>query len=180
MRCSWCEDVLDEYVEATLPPRRMLAVSRHLQECPDCEALHRQLRIVDGLLHTRKMLDVEPDFSKAVMTHIQTMPVPHAPRRAIWIVALFYLICAWAAAITLAFIWPRAHVASSALANAGSSGWQAIAHGVHAMSPVAPIAISIVVGVLVIDALLLAAIYVFYRTIRPRLNDHLAASESAS
>lgn len=180
MRCSWCEAVLDEYVEATLPPRRMLAVARHLQECPDCEALHRRLRIVDGLLHTRKMIDVEPDFSHAVMARVQSMPVPHVRRHAIWIVALFYLICAWAAAFAVAFVWPHAHVATGALANAGSSGWQAIAHGVHAMSPVAPIAFSVVVSVLAIDALLLGAIYIFYRTIRPRLNDHLAASESAS
>jgi anti-sigma factor RsiW len=180
VRCSWCENVLDEYVEATLPPRRMLAVARHLRECPVCEALHRRLRIVDGLLHTRKMLDVEPDFSKAVMARIHTMPVPHAPRRAIWIVALFYLICAWAAAITLAFVLRHAHVASDALARVGSSGWQAIAHGVQAMSPMAPIAIAIVVGVLAIDALLLAGIYVFYRTVRPRLNAHLTASETGS
>jgi anti-sigma factor RsiW len=180
VRCSWCEAVLDEYVDATLPPRKMLAVARHLQQCPDCEALHRQLRIVDGLLHTRKMLDVEPDFSKSVMAQVRIMPVPHAPHRSLWIVALFYLICAWTAAITLAFAWPRAHLATNVIAAAGSSGWQAIAHGVHAMSPVAPIAFSIVVSVLAVDALLLAGIYVFYRTIRPRLNDHLAASESVS
>jgi anti-sigma factor RsiW len=180
VRCSWCEAVLDEYVDATLPPRRMLAVARHLQQCPACEALHRQLRIVDGLLHTRKMLDVEPDFSKAVMVHIQSMPVPQAPRHAIWIVALFYLICAWVTAITLFFVWPHASLASSALAGAGSGGWQAIAHAVRAMSPVAPIAFPIVVSVLAMDALLLAGIYVFYRSIRPRLNDHLAASESGS
>lgn len=180
MRCSWCEAVLDEYVEATLPPRRTLAVARHLQECAACEALHRRLRIVDGLLHTRKMIDVETGFSKAVMAQVRTMPVPHAPHRSIWIVALFYLICAWATAITLLFVGPRALVASSVLAHAGSSGWQAIAHGVHALSPIAPIAFSIVMSVLAIDALLLAAIYVFYRTIRPRLNDHLAASESVS
>jgi anti-sigma factor RsiW len=178
VRCSWCEAVLDEYVEATLPPRRMLAVARHLHECPACEALHRRLRIVDGLLHTRKMLDVESDFSNAVMAQIRTMPVPHAPRRAIWIVGLFYLICAWAAAITVALVWPHAHVASGAVASVGSSGWQAILHGVHAVSPVVPFAFSVVVSVLAIDALLLAAIYFFYRTIRPRLNDHLAASES--
>jgi anti-sigma factor RsiW len=180
VRCSWCEAVLDEYVEATLPPRGMLTVARHLKECPACEALHRQLRIVDGLLHTRNVLDVDPSFGKNVMVAIRSMPAPHVPRRAIWIVALFYLICAWTAAITVAFVRPHAHVASSALASAGSSGWQAVVHGVQAMSPVAPIAFSVVVGVLAIDALLLAGIYVFYRTIRPRLNDHLAASESGS
>jgi anti-sigma factor RsiW len=180
VRCSWCESLLDEYVEATLPPRRMLAVAAHLRECPECESLHRRLRIVDGLLHTRKMLDVEPQFSKGVMAQVRTMPVPHAPRRAIWIIALFYLICAWVSVLTVAFVWPHAHVASGAVANAGSSAWQAITHGVHALSPVAPIAVSLVVGVLLIDALLLAAIYIFYRTIRPRLNDHLAASEIAS
>ena len=180
MRCSWCESVLDEYVEATLPPRRMLAVATHLRECAACEALHRRLRIVDGLLHTRRMLDVEPDFSRNVMVKINAMPVPHAPRRAIWIVALFYLICAWVATITIAFVWPRANVASAVLAGAESSGWRAIAHAAHAVSPVAPIAFSVVVSVLAIDALLLAAIYVFYRTIRPRLNDHLAAPESGS
>ena len=180
MRCSWCETVLDEYVEATLPPRQMLAVAAHLQQCPACEVLHRRLRIVDGLLHTRTMIDVESGFSKAVMAHVRTMPVPQVRRRGIWIVLLFYLICAWAAAFTVAIVWPHAHVAPGAWTSVASSGWQAIAHGVHALSPVAPIAISIVVSVLAIDALLLAAIYVFYRTIRPRLNDHLAASESAS
>jgi anti-sigma factor RsiW len=172
--------VLDEYVEATLPPRRMLAIAAHLQQCPACETLHRRLRIVDGLLHTRKMLDVEPDFSKAVMAQVRTMPVPHAPRRAIWIVALFYLICAWVGAFTVALVWPHAHVAPGAWTNVASSAWQAVSHGVHALSPVAPIAFSIVVSVLAIDALLFGAIYVFYRTIRPRLNDHLAASETAS
>ena len=180
MRCSWCEAVLDEYVEATLPPRRMLAVAAHLRQCPACESLHRRLRIVDGLLHTRKMLDVEPDFGNAVMAQIRTMPAPQTPHRAIWIVALFYLICAWVTAFTVALVWPRVHLVPDAWANVTSSAWQAIAHGVHAVSPVAPIAFSIVVSVLAIDALLFAAIYLFYRTIRPRLNDHLAASETAS
>ena len=180
MRCSWCETALDEYVEATLPPRRMLAIARHLQQCRECEALHRRLRIVDGLLHTRKMVDVEPSFGKNVMAEIRDMPIPHAPRRAIWIVALFYLICAWVTAFTIVWIWPHAHLASNALTGAGASGWEAIAHGVRALWPVAPLAFSFTVGILSIDALLLAAIFIFYRAIRPRLNDHLAASESGS
>ncbi len=179
MRCSWFETVLDEYVEATLPARQMLAVAAHLQQCSACELLHRRLRIVDGLLHTRKTIDVQPDFSQSVMARVRSMPVPHAPRRAMWIVALFYLICAWAVALTIALVWPRAHV-PGAWTSVIASGWQAIAHGVHAVSPIAPIAFSIVVSVLAIDALLLAAIYVFYRTIRPLLNDHLAASEGGS
>ena len=179
MRCSWCESHLDEYVEAALPPRRMLAIAAHLRECDACEGLHRRLRIVDGLLHTRKMLDVEPDFGKRVMAAVRTMPVPHEPRRAMWIVALFYLICAWSAGLVALLVWPRAHVATGAWSSVLSSGWQAIAHGANALSPVAPLAVSFVVGVLAVDAILLAAIYVFYRTIRPRLADHLAATETA-
>jgi anti-sigma factor RsiW len=172
--------VLDRYVEATLPPRRMLAVAAHLRECPACEALHRRLRIVDGLLHTRTMLDLDPGFSHSLMAQVRAMPVPHAPRRTLWMLALFYLICAWATAITLAFAWPRVHLATASIGTAGSSAWQALAHGVHALWPVAPLAFSFVAGILSIDALLLAGIYVFYRAIRPRLNDHLAATESAS
>jgi anti-sigma factor RsiW len=172
--------VLDQYVEATLPPRQMLAVAGHLQACPACEALHRRLRIVDGLLHTRTMLDLEPGFSRTVMAQVRTMPVPRVHRRAVWMIALFYLICAWAAALTVMFAWPRAHLATGALASTASSLWAAIAHGVHALWPVTPLAFVFVLGMLSIDAVLLAAIYVFYRTVRPRLAEHLAATESAS
>jgi predicted anti-sigma-YlaC factor YlaD len=39
MRCSACEPLLDRYVEGTLKPPQMIAISAHLPECESCRAL---------------------------------------------------------------------------------------------------------------------------------------------
>ena len=170
MRCSLCEGLLDEYVDATLPNARMRAIAAHLQDCESCEALHRRLRIVDGLLHTRSMIDVAPDFTKAVMQKVAAMPAPRAPRRSIARLAFYYLVAAWVAlGLAFAFINGAAPRVAHVLTSVANAGWQALVHGVHALGPVAPVALPVGVGVLFVDALLIALAVVFYRVVRPRL-----------
>ena len=181
MRCSWFESVLDQYVDATLPPKQMLAVAAHLHSCAACEALHRRLRVVDGLLHTRTMIDVgEPAFSANLMARVRAMPVPRPHHRPLWIIGAFYLICAWAAVGTVALVVRPGTGVAGAVIHGAASAWQAIAHGVHALSPVAPAAVLFFIAMFSIDVLLLASIFFFYRALRPRLAAHLAgAAETA-
>ncbi|HTX58117.1 MAG TPA: zf-HC2 domain-containing protein [Verrucomicrobiae bacterium] len=181
MRCSSCEILLDRYVEGTLSPARMLAVRAHLERCPACQALHRELRVVDGLLATMRPVQLAPNFTFAVMAEARALPAPLRRNGAIWPAVAIYLTLVWAAA------------ALAALAGAGSSfgrqlgaGWHslggilgALAGAAHAIGPIAPIAAGVVVAVLAADALLVAAVVLFYRLVRPQLAARLAASREA-
>ena len=51
MRCSWCEPLLDGFLENALPPRRMREVAAHVRRCRSCEALLAELRVVDAVPH---------------------------------------------------------------------------------------------------------------------------------
>lgn len=176
MRCSWCETQLNDYVEKALEPARAAAVAAHLGDCPACEGLHRRLRDVDGLLATARAPGLQPDFTFNVMVAIRTLPAPAAPRRPLLPLAAFYLVAAWiAAAAGLAFLWPGAPAAVGGLGRQAGGTLAALGQSTHALWPVAPLALSVVVGILSIDVLLFAALIVFYRTVRPRLAAYLAA-----
>ncbi len=54
MRCSWCEPLLDAYVEGTLDAAQTGAMAAHLRTCTACDAAHRRLRVVDALLMTAR------------------------------------------------------------------------------------------------------------------------------
>jgi hypothetical protein len=53
------------------------------------------------------------------------------------------------------------------------------AQATRALWPIAPMALSAVVGVLAIDALLFAGVVIFYRRVRPRLTAYLTATVEA-
>lgn len=181
MRCSWCEASLDEFVEATLSPAAMQAVAAHLRECAACEALHRRLRIVDALLETARIPELEPAFTDAVMVRVRMLPVPAPARRAIWPIAACYVIAAWiATAIAIALSHSGAPAAAAqAIAARTGSALAGFMGGLHALWPVAPLAASLVIGVLSVDVVLFAVVIVFYRTVRPRLAARLAAVKVA-
>ncbi|HVA34167.1 MAG TPA: zf-HC2 domain-containing protein [Candidatus Baltobacteraceae bacterium] len=174
MRCSWCEAYLDEFVEGTLSPMRMRAVAAHLQRCPSCEALHRRLRIVDALLATADKAALTPGFTTGVMQQVRSMPPPRLARKMLLPLAAFYLVAAWiAVAAAAAWIRPGLAPGAAGLLAIASSGMRAVAHGAQALWPIAPLAVTLVAIVLSIDAILLAVLIVFYRSVHPRLLAHL-------
>jgi anti-sigma factor RsiW len=175
MRCSWCESRLDEYVDATLSPVQMRAMYVHLQSCPDCEALHRRVRVVDGLLHTTRAIQLDGDFTSLVMTQIEVLPTPRVPRQSLWLFGAFYLVCAWALVAAAMLALRPGTFAAAGLAFNGVGALRALMQGAHALWPIAPLAVFLVAGALSVDALLLTAIVLFYRTLRPRLAAALAA-----
>lgn len=176
MRCFWCEALLDQYVGADLEGARTAAVALHLHECIACEALHRHLRIVDALLATARTPALNADFTRDVMLQVRTMAPPASPRRQWLPLAAFYLVAAWIVAGAIyALAQPGAFPQTHALAQNAAGALAALAHGTRALVPVEPIALSVVLTVLAIDALLFAAVVAFYRRVRPRLTAYLAS-----
>ncbi len=176
MRCSSCESVLASFVEATLEPARAHAVAVHLRDCATCEALHRRLRIVDALLMTARPPDLREDFTANVMLAVRALPPPQLPSKPFLPLAAFYLVAAWIATVAVfAVLRPGAPVQANAFARVVGGFVHALGQGMHALWPIAPVALSVVIGVLAIDALLFAVVVVFYRRVRPRLTAYLTA-----
>ncbi len=180
MRCSSCESVLASFVEATLEPARAQVVAAHLRDCASCEALHGRLRIVDALLMTARPADLREDFTANVMLRVRALPPPQVPRKPFLPLAAFYLVAAWIATVAVfAVLRPGAPVQANALARAAGGVLHALGQGTHALWPIAPVALSVVISVLAIDALLFAAVVVFYRRVRPALTAYLTAPAEA-
>ena len=172
MRCSSCEPLLDRYVEGTLTPRQMLAVSSHLQRCEACGDLLNELRVVDALISTTQPVELAPNFSFAVMAEVRGIPMTQPRRFTAWAAIAFYIVAAWilAGGILLAF-GPRAPwIAGSANAIARTWNEASITIGgvVHGLSGVS-LLVPGIAAILAFDALLLVGSIFFYRTVRPRL-----------
>lgn len=183
MRCSSCEILLDRYVEATLPPRRMAAVSSHLKACEACVALVNELRVVDALMTTTQAVELPANFTFAVMADVRTTPVTVQRRLSVWSFLVFYLVAAWIALSgTFAMVggrmpWlERVFTAGGAAASNALAAVTGVAHGI---GPAAPVVVGIVSVVLVLDVLLFGTLILFYRSIRPRLVAALARSEAS-
>lgn len=180
MRCSSCEALLDEYVDGTLAPSQMHRVRNHLRDCSACEQLHRELRVVDGLLLTRRPVALERDFVQAVMTRARLLPPPAPARSFVLPLAVMYIVAAWiAVGAAFAVFYRETPHTATALARTAADVFAAFERAVQMLSPAAPLALSFVIGVLAIDVALLVALVYFYRSLRPRLAEHLAVARRA-
>lgn len=181
MRCSSCEILLDRYVEATLQPRQMAAVSAHVKTCDRCAGLVNELRVVDALMATTKSVDLPANFTFAVMAEARTMPVAAERRLSVWSLLVFYLVAAWIALSGgFALLGPRAAFVQHAFGAVWSSTLEvfaAVGGIAHGVAPAAPAVLGVVSFVLFVDVLLAGAFIFFYRSVRPRLAAAIARSE---
>lgn len=175
MRCSWCEPLLDAYVEAALPPRKTRNVSEHLRRCVSCTALLAELRVVDALLATGQWrAEVPSDFTPAVVAATRLTP-QHAPRRVVpWFPLAIYLVAAWTLAAVVQLQGRYANGFFAALGAQARGAAVALGAALHVFAPVTPLAAAAVTAVLALDLLLLAALVFGYRRVRPLLAFHLA------
>jgi predicted anti-sigma-YlaC factor YlaD len=175
MRCSSCEPMLDDHLEATLSRRQMRDVALHLRSCPACSALFEELRVIDALLTTTQPRGrIGSDFTAAVISAAAAAP-PHPRRRtALWVPLLAYLCVAWT---LVALVAPDARGVAGLferLAASGDRGLAAVEAGLRAVAPETAIAAAVVTAILLVDLLLLAGIFYGYRRLRPILRLHLA------
>jgi Putative zinc-finger len=175
MRCSWCEPVLDAYLEATLSPRKMRGVGEHLRRCESCAGLLAELRVVDGLLATAQChAEVPSDFTSAVVAAAQATPQHARPRGLPWFPVVIYLVAAWALAAAVQLQGRYASGFFSAFDARARDAAAALGAALHVLAPVTPFAAAAVTAVLTVDLLLLAALIFGYRRVRPLLAFHLA------
>lgn len=183
MRCSSCEILLDRYVEATLQPRQMSAVSAHLKTCDRCAELVNELRVVDALMATTKSVDLPANFTFAVMAEARTMPVAAERRLSVWSLLVFYIVAAWIALSGgFALLDPRVTFVRHAFTGVWSGALEvvaAVAGIAHGVGPAAPAIVGLVSFVLFVDVLLAGAFIFFYRSVRPRLAAAIARSEAS-
>jgi anti-sigma factor RsiW len=97
MRCSSFKPLLDEYVDGMLSSRKTALVAAHLAGCAECPALLEELRVVDALLVTPRILEPAPNFTFKVMAEVRSLPRPEVHRGAhAFGVTAAYLAFAWA------------------------------------------------------------------------------------
>ncbi len=175
MRCSWCEPVLDAYLEATLSPRKMRGVAEHLRGCDSCAALLAELRVVDALLATAQWrAEVPADFTVAVVAAARMTPQHARPRALPWLPLAIYLVVAWALAAAVQLQGRYANGFFSAFDARARDAAAALGAALHVFAPVTPFAAAAVTAVLAVDLVLLAALIFGYRRVRPLLAFHLA------
>jgi len=176
VRCSSCEPLLDSYLEATLRPAQSRQVAAHLRDCDGCEALLSELRVIDALLHTASPpARFDAGFTAGVLEAAQAAFAPAVRRRnALWPSLLAYLGVAW---IVAALVFIRRHdfgLPLTGLWQMQVHGFAAFAAVVRTVAPATPLAAAAVTAVLIVDFLLLCAMFYGYRHLRPRLAVYLA------
>jgi anti-sigma factor RsiW len=180
VRCSSCEPLLDRYLEGTLKPREMIAVSAHLKNCESCRELLEELKVVDGLLATTGLPELPQNFTFAVMAEVRTLPAPRARQHPVWSFLALYSVAAWVAAVlamALTGTPPASALGaiSSALARIGVFSGSVSAGVSHGLSHVVPTLAAFGAGVLLIDFAIAGAFALLYFVIRPRVAARLAS-----
>jgi hypothetical protein len=174
MRCSSCEPLLDGYLEASLRPRQILEVAQHLRACGGCSALLRELRVIDALLTTvRPPGSVGSNFTATVVSAARVAPASAQRRVRLEVALIAYLAIAWmlTAVVLIRFNDSIASLANFVASEQGSLA--ALGAALRALAPATPMAAAVVTGILVIDLLLLGALYFGYRRVQPLIALHL-------
>jgi anti-sigma factor RsiW len=177
VRCSSCEPLLAAYLEGARRPRQLLAVAAHLRGCRACSGFLHELRVVDALLETTRSPEVDAGFTAAVVSATDVTPPQTTRRVPLWLPFLLYLVFAWVLIVLAAtrsddvvrFVATFAAVVQNNLA--------ALAAAVRAVAPATPLAAAAVTGILLLDLLLLGAIFYGYRRVRPLLALYLARGQ---
>jgi anti-sigma factor RsiW len=177
MRCSSCEPLLDAYLEGVLRPRQTRAVAAHLRACDGCCALLRELRVVDALLATAHRPGVGADFTAAVVSATRAAELRTPRRVPLWAVLLLYLGVAWAVAAVAAIRSNDLVGLVDRLVTFELRDLAALGAAVRALAPATPLAAAAVTGILMLDLLLLCAIFYGYRRLRPVIELYLDRGE---
>ena len=181
MRCSSSEARLDAFVDGVLPPLEQTRVAAHVDGCSECAALLQELRVIDALLLTPRVVVPAPNFTFKVMAEARSLPAPHARHALTASVIAAYLGFAWVA-IALFFVLAgsSARSAVAALTQGGlRAGDSLVALGGAASHLFGRYQLGVtaaVGGILTLDLVVAAAAVLIYTVVRPRLAASIARS----
>jgi hypothetical protein len=132
--------------------------------------------VIDALLHTASPpARFDASFTAGVLEAAQAVVEPAVRRRnALWPSLLVYLGAAWIAAAVV-FLWRHdLGLPLAGIWQMQTHGFAAFAAVVRTVAPATPLAAAAVTAVLIVDSLLLTAMFYGYRHLRPRLAVYLA------
>lgn len=97
MRCSTSEKLFDGLLDGTLTAMQRRNVDLHVQACARCTSVLEELRVIDALLLTPRLLEPAPNFTQKTMAEIRAMPAPKAAaaRLPLWVAFGMYLLASW-------------------------------------------------------------------------------------
>ena len=173
MRCNRSEVLFDGLLDGTLTPLECREVERHLDSCARCSSVLEELRVIDALLLSPRVLEPAPNFTFKMMAEIRAVPAPTPQRVHTWLWLGMYLLLSWAAiGAWVAFGRPDAHAALVL----GLGFWQHFSGAVLGIGRVLAngYLAAIVAVVLCVDVALVALAFA-----APRLIARIAQSESA-
>jgi hypothetical protein len=130
----------------------------------------RELRVVDALLTTaRPPGSIAPNFTADVLSATHGTSA-RAPRRIPLLLPLFlYLVGAWALVALAALRSNQVLAIGAAFVEDQQRNAAALGAAIRALAPATPVAAAAVTIVLLVDVLLLAALFYGYRRVRPLL-----------
>jgi anti-sigma factor RsiW len=173
VRCSSCEPLLDAYLERALRPRHSFEVTAHLRACAHCTALLRELRVVDALLTTARRPQVAADVTAAVVSAAHAIEQQASPRPPLGFALLLYLGIAWTLILLAALRLHDVARLAATFSAVGQSDLSALGGVVRFLTPATLLATLAVITVLMLDLLLLYAIFAAYRRVRPLIAPYL-------
>ena len=95
MTCSSSEALFEGYLDDTLTPASRASLQRHLARCGRCAGVLEELRVVDALLVSPRVVELAENFTFATMAEVRSLPRPHASPAPVFAYLLSYLAAAW-------------------------------------------------------------------------------------
>ncbi|MBN1571060.1 MAG: zf-HC2 domain-containing protein [Acidobacteria bacterium] len=74
MDCLQVELTLSDYLEANLPDDQRDQIAKHLETCPSCSALFREMQFIISQCQSYPTLNVDPGFIERILLHTSGHP----------------------------------------------------------------------------------------------------------
>lgn len=178
VRCSSFDLLLAEFVDGTLPPQQRARVLDHVDSCERCSGLLEELRVVDALLLTPRLMEPAANFTFRTMAEVHSAAPPRVARASTLGVVVAYLAFAW----TIIGVWllvggkgARDGLATSGETFLNYSGLNSLTDATSRLFGHATFGVTALMGAIVgVDLVAGIVLAVAYTAARPRLARRLA------
>jgi anti-sigma factor RsiW len=165
--CNSAEALFEAYLDDTLLPARRARLLAHVNACGRCKGVLQELRVVDALIASPRVVELPENFTFATMAEVRSLPRPcvsSAPLYALLIGAGFLL-----APSALRAFGETALDGSAQLARTFGVFGHA---GVRVLGDFRPLG-AFLGAAIVLDLAVVLALVVGFTVVRPRLAERL-------
>jgi anti-sigma factor RsiW len=175
--CNSAEALFEAYLDNTLLPARRARLLLHLKACGPCKGVLEELRVVDALIASPRVVELPENFTFATMAEVRSLPRPHMSTAPLYAYLVSYLVASWlliAAGFLLApsalgAFGETALDASAQLARA----FGAVGHaGARTLGDFGPLGAFLGTAI-VLDVAAVLALVVGFAIVRPRLAERI-------